>query len=87
MTELQLRFLTYIRDHIGTHGIAPSYADMQRDLGASSRGHAHTVVQRLIDTGHLVRAKGGRRNLRLPGIDLSAVPTPALTKELERRHG
>jgi len=86
MTERQHQVLTFIRQHIEQHGFSPSFDEIAEATDTKSRGSVFIVVQQLVRDGHLVKDAGGRsRNLRLPGINLVAVPTADLQKELERR--
>jgi len=87
MTERHLRALSFIRDHIEKHGIAPSFPEIAAAIGTKSRGSAHTLVEALVRDGQLERTTAGARNLKLPGVSLAAVPTAALQAELERRGG
>lgn len=86
MTPRQLQVLDFIRDRIGLTGIAPSYSEIAEHFRLSSKGHAHAVVDALIDAGLVRKAAGRRRGLTL--IDqptLAAVPTQTLRYELARR--
>lgn len=85
MTERQRQCLDYIRRHIEETGIAPSYPEIARELGIKSRSAVFETVQALVRDGCVEKTGSGSRNLRLPGVDLSAVPVEVLRAELERR--
>lgn len=89
MTERQLRILDIVRDHIETHGFAPTYEELAEMIGLLSKGRVHLLVNQLLDRGHLIRTGGRDRAIALPDmIDLRSVPTRVLAAELERRsHG
>lgn len=84
MTPLQHRCLEYVRLFIDAHGYSPSYGDIAKEFGCS-RSQAFETVSALVDQGELVRTAAKKRNLRLPGVDLSRVTTEAMLAELERR--
>jgi SOS-response transcriptional repressor LexA len=86
MTELQLQAFEFIRDRIVQTGVAPTYPEIARATGSKSRSGAHAMVNILVRLGLLEKTGAGSRNLKLPGINLVAVPTPALVSELDRRN-
>lgn len=85
MTKNQARCLAFIRTYFAEHGFAPNYPEIAAGTGLKSRGNAHTLVTALIAQGELIRTTAAARNLRLPAVDLSTVPTEALLAEIERR--
>lgn len=85
MTPHQIALLDLIRDAIERTGVAPSYDELAQKLGLRSRGSTHTMVDRLIRDGHLVRLTNQHRGLALPGVDLRGASTQALEAELTRR--
>lgn len=85
MTPRQKRLLDFIRRFVAEHGLSPTYAQMQAELGLSSKSGAHRLVELLVEEGKLVRRPGRVRGIELPGVDLSAVPTSELVAALERR--
>lgn len=85
MTLKQSRCLTFIREYIMEHGVAPSYPEIAEALGLWSRSNAHALVCALVNQGELIRTASRARNLRLPGVDLSRVPTDDLRAEIEKR--
>lgn len=85
MTERQRKCFDFIADYIAARGIAPTYDEIGKAIGSRSRGGIHDLVHRLVDQGLLTKTKGGSRNLRLVGVDLSRVPSDELRAELERR--
>lgn len=87
MTPHQAKAFEFIRDEISACGIAPSYEEIGRAIGVTTKSGVHRIVDRLILDGKLVKAKGVHaRSLRLPDhVDLTIVPTSALQAELQRR--
>ena len=85
MTDLQLRLLTFIREHIAENGVAPTYDQMRAAAGIASKSGVSRHVEALIAQGLLVRTSGGKQNLRLPYPNLAAVPTAVLSAEIARR--
>jgi SOS-response transcriptional repressor LexA len=87
MTPQQQQCLDLVRTSIHTRGVAPSYPEIAKALGITSRGQAHAVVTALVRQGELVRTAATVRNVRLPDVDLRSATTAALEAELERRRG
>lgn len=86
MTEHQRKLLTFLRARIAETGVCPSYAEMQRHMGQSSKSGPHRLVDVLVREGYVVRSRsGGNRTLKLAGSNLHNEPTAALIAELERR--
>lgn len=86
MTPVLRRTLDFIEAYHRENRIMPTLQEIAAGLGIASRGVAHRHVQRLIDEGALVRGRGGRRNIALPGkLPLSQFPTTDLRAELARR--
>lgn len=62
-----VQVLSYVRETIDAHGMAPSYAMIRDALGFSHEKKVSLVVQRLENRGLLKRAGAGRvRRIRLP---------------------
>lgn len=65
------------------HKRMPSYMEATRVLGVKSKSTAHTVIQRLIDTGRIIRDKAGKiipaqqGSLKVLGLVEAGFPTPA----------
>lgn len=85
MTSFELALFDFIRDRIERTGIAPSYSEMDREIGGG-RSALHGAVDNLVEDGMLRRAAHRSRGLSLPaGDDLRSVTTAALRAELARR--
>lgn len=86
MTPQQRAVLDFVEHYIRQHRIAPTVREIQRHVGVSSPGTAHSALNRLIAQGFLVRTAGSTyRNLALPIVNLQAATTAALIAELQRR--
>jgi SOS-response transcriptional repressor LexA len=86
MTELQLRALDFIRQRIKETRLAPSFAEIQRYLGLSSKSGVHRILEALAATGKIRRHANRARSIELlDEVDLSAVPTALLLDEIDRR--
>ena len=86
MTPRQKECRDFVAERIAATGCSPSFQEVGEHLGIVSKASVHRLIAGLLAQGKLVRTPGStRRNLALPGVDLSAVDTPVLVAELERR--
>ena len=53
MTERQLDVLNFIKDFIKVKGFSPSYTDIAKGLGMSSKSNIHRLVHSLREQGLL----------------------------------
>lgn len=84
MTVVQRRTLLAIQRHVAEQGRAPTYAELQAAIGASSRAHVFAILHRLIDQGHLSITKGLSRSMRVtrPIVEGEFFVFDPLSKEL-----
>lgn len=85
LTRRQLNVLTFIRTYIARHGVSPSYDDIRRHLGLSSKSSIVTVVSGLVERGHIGKLNGRRRSLTLTEpneVESFAVTDPKLRAQL-----
>jgi SOS-response transcriptional repressor LexA len=82
-----LHALDAIRAFHARHRVSPTIEELATLLGKRGKSGAHRIVCRLVESGHLVRVPGRRRNYVPvnPDLDLSRVPSRALRAELARR--
>lgn len=87
LTAQQSNLLAYLRSYLqGSRGKAPSFDEMQADLGLASKSSVHRLLTALEDRGHIRRLRNQARAIELvEHSDLSAVPVRALLAELRRR--
>ena len=86
LTRKQQELLTFIREYVRQNsGVAPSFEEMQRALGLSSKSGIHRLMDALEERGHIKRSRYRRRALELVDGGLSGLPTEALISELSRR--
>jgi SOS-response transcriptional repressor LexA len=55
LTRRQAELLTFISYFIAKNGMAPSFDDMQRGVGLSSRGGVHRMLSELENRGRITR--------------------------------
>lgn len=85
MTPQQLKILDCVRD-MRAAGISPTIREIARQVGLSGPSNAHTLVGRLVDSGHLTRRAGRTRSIEIAGApDLRLADTAAMLAELGRR--
>lgn len=85
MTPTRLRIVEVVRASIEQRGYSPTIREIAETIGYAGPGAAHTIVQRMIRDGLLVRLPGAWRYIGLPVADLTTVPTGTLRAELARR--
>lgn len=85
-TPRQAELLSYLRRHIGEHGVAPTYEQMRRTLGLKSKNSIHVLISGLEQRGKIRRHPKLARAIEIiePG-DLTHIPTKELRRELMRR--
>lgn len=82
LTKKQLEILKLIDHMTRTSGIAPSFEEMKKALGVSSKSGIHRIVRALEERGFLRRMPNRARALeviRIPGED-GAVVSPAVAQ-------
>lgn len=96
LTARQHELLVFIEKFIAEHGHSPSYTEMGIAIG-KVRSRVHSLVNRLIDRGHLRNGKGKYRSIEIvnpstprvlirvsdDGIFLSAAKTGNVTVSVE----
>ena len=86
LTRKQHDLLTFIKSYVRqNNGVAPSFEEMQRALGLSSKSGAHRLMDALEERGHVKRSRYRCRSLELVEDKLANIPTEALAAELNRR--
>jgi hypothetical protein len=65
LTKRQTELLGYIRFHISTHGISPSYEEMMAAVGLASKSSVHNIVRQLERRGHISRIEGANRSMAM----------------------
>lgn len=73
LTHLEARVLAAIERYIRAEGVAPTIAELAKELRLKSKGTVHRYVQSLIAKGRLERQGNGWRGLRIVGL---ALPEP-----------
>ena len=57
MTERQRALLLFVQRHIARTGLAPTFEEMAEALETSSKSAIHRMVEALVHSGHLQRAR------------------------------
>lgn len=57
--------LRYLRCHIDSHGVAPSFREIRFDLGFGSKSQVHRIVTALEERGHIRRSPRQARAITL----------------------
>jgi repressor LexA len=65
LTPAQERILRYIREAITDHGVAPTVAEIGRQVGLSSSSSVHYQLRELETKGAIVREPYRSRGIRL----------------------
>lgn len=65
LTDTQERILRAIRQHIADTGEAPTYAQIGKAVGLSSRSSVHYQLGELAAKAAIIREPGRRRSIRL----------------------
>ncbi|WP_066477423.1 MULTISPECIES: LexA family protein [unclassified Sphingomonas] len=85
MSPRQAAVLTFVRDHIGRFGEAPTLREIGEAIGVSTPG-AKGLVDALVADGRLLKTRARHRAIELPDtIDLRGVTSEAMEAELARR--
>ncbi len=69
LTKKQHELLLYIHDHLGSHGVSPSFDEMKEALGLRSKSGIHRLITGLVERGFIRRLPHRARAvevLRLP---------------------
>jgi repressor LexA len=77
LTKKQHELLLYINDHLGEHGVSPSFDEMKEALGLKSKSGIHRLITGLVERGFIRRLPHRARAvevLRLPD-DVSEAAT------------
>lgn len=87
MTPRMQETLDAIAAHIERHGVAPTIRGLANQLGFNSTSGVQRRINELVERGYLVRLPNRRQALAIArrDVDLRAVPTKELRKELARR--
>ena len=66
LTPRQAELLAFLRDYAATHrGVMPCYREICAALGLNSKGRVGTMLDRLVQRGHLRRLPARARALEL----------------------
>ena len=67
MTEKQKKLLDFIKDYIKTHGLSPSYSEMQKFMNISqkSKSTIHNYLVQLEKLNCIKRIPAKRRGVRI----------------------
>jgi SOS-response transcriptional repressor LexA len=58
-----VKALAFVQEFIDTNGLSPSIQEIAHGIGWKSKGHAHAVVDMLVERGYLTRLPGRNRSL------------------------
>lgn len=72
LTRAQRDTLLVIQELTAADGIAPSYDQIRRELEIASRGRICTIIDALVERGHVARLPRRRRSL----VVLRPIPMP-----------
>jgi hypothetical protein len=86
MTRREADVLAFIRERLGTVGVAPTLEQIAARFGFS-KPRASIIISNVVEEGLLLREHRGTDGLRLAEhrVDLTLVPTEQLRGELARR--
>jgi len=65
LTEKDREAIRFIREYFQKNGVAPSYSDIVKGFGLSSKSHAQHRIKILERKGYLKRTPGLMRSLEL----------------------
>lgn len=86
MTPKQQQLLDFIRDMHDETGLTPTFVEMMAGCDIASKSIVSHLVDCLEADGHIIRGRPGQaRGIRLPRVNLAAVPTSDLLLEIKRR--
>ena len=86
LTRKQHELLTFIKGYVAeNNGVAPSFEEMKRALGLSSKSGIYRLMDAMEARGHIKRSRYRHRSLELVDGGLSNLPTDALISALSRR--
>lgn len=77
MTEKQLRLLRFIAAQLKSNGVAPTYREMQSELGMKSKSPVYGMVDRLVTGGVLIRNRQVTRGLAITQAGYERLNDPA----------
>lgn len=83
MTPKQRELLDFIESYIAENRFAPSFEEMQAQMGLKSKSGVDRMLAALEEQGQIKRIKNRARAIEL--CLLGSVPTPVLRAELARR--
>ena len=61
----ELELFDFIKDFIAANGYAPSYSEMMKGVGISTKGTIHNRVNRLVKDGKISQVPGISRSIRV----------------------
>ncbi len=74
LTVMQRKLVDFISNFVAEHGHSPSYGEICKAIGKSSKGSLHDMVQRLVHRGVLATAPNcARAIVVLPVGEVSSV--------------
>lgn len=85
MTPHQKRVFEVVKARLDRDGLAPTYEEIQAELGLSSKSAVARAVDALVEEGRLVKRIARARGLAIPRVNLTDVSTADLVAELEKR--
>lgn len=85
LTPRQKQCLDFIRDALGTRGVAPSYDEIRDGIGSKSKGEVGRLLDQLRDRGFITWRPRRARTILLTGKSVEPMPSDlpmvALSKE------
>ena len=73
LTKKQTEILSFVREHLNTHGYARSYREIAEEFDLSSPATVHQHVQALIEKGQLKASEDGEaRSLEIVNASTSS---------------
>lgn len=61
----ELELFEFIKGFIDEHGYAPSYSEMMKGAGISTKGTIHNRINRLVKDGMISQVPGISRSIRV----------------------
>jgi repressor LexA len=88
LTDMQLRTLRFIEARVGTTGVAPSYSELAKALGVSSKSGVNRLVCALEERGYIRRIPHRARAIEVVRRPTTLLdPARELRAYLDARHG
>ncbi len=80
MTQKQLELLNYLKQFQETRGYCPSYEEMMRAMGLSSKSGIYRLIKALLERGHIKQTKAMVRGIEIVKFEQPAQPSlPTVT--------